>query len=84
MMGGGAGANAASMPLQWIEFAANHVAVFDGRETKLFAEFSADIEPKQLALKHYSDQLPSLETGWRNGIYRLERDRLIICWTSNG
>jgi uncharacterized protein (TIGR03067 family) len=77
----GAGASAGSSPLQWIEFADDHVVVFDGRETKLVAEFStdADIEPKRLSLRHPSFPAPDAGSDWRYGIYRLERDRLIVC-----
>ncbi len=79
MMGGGSGTSVASPPLQWIEFAAEHVVVFDGRQAKVFAEFSEDVEPKQLTLK---DLFPG-SIAWRNGIYRLDRDRLILCWTNS-
>ncbi len=87
MMGGGA---SETSPLQWIEFAEDHVLAFDGREGRLRAEFIEDSEPIGILLK-----LPhivfssggSVEVGypsWRKGIIRVERDRLIVCWTLPG
>ncbi len=78
----GSGASTSSPPLQWIEFAADHVVVFDGRKAKLFAEFTEDVEPKQITLRDQSNPLPVGAIVWRNGIFRLERDRLIVCWTT--
>jgi uncharacterized protein (TIGR03067 family) len=68
--------------LQWIEFAADHVVVFDGRSAKLAAEFFADVEAgtKTLRLNQQFSEQPGTESVWRQGIYRLERDRLILCW----
>jgi uncharacterized protein (TIGR03067 family) len=77
-----AGANVASPMLQWIEFKDDEVIAFDGREAKLLAEFREDTEPKRLSLRHQTIPSPDAATGWRYGIYRLERDRLIICWTN--
>ncbi|MBC7820148.1 MAG: SUMF1/EgtB/PvdO family nonheme iron enzyme, partial [Planctomycetaceae bacterium] len=79
---GGAGANATSPTLQWIEFKADEVVAFDGRESKLLAEFSEDVEPKRLSLRHQTIPSPDTTTDWRYGIYRLDRDRLILCWTN--
>ncbi len=84
--GGGMGAGNVAPPLQWIEFTEDRVVVFDGREAKLVAEFSdgAKDEPKRLSLMFASAPSPDVSSDWRYGIYRLERDRLIVCWTNGG
>ena len=69
-------------PVQWIEFAADHALVFDGRQAKLKAEFSEDVEPKCFSLSDAKSPAPDAATDWRHGIFRLERDRLILCWTN--
>lgn len=79
---GGMGASAASPPLQWIEFASDHVVVFGGQQAKLFAEFTEDVEPKQIKLRDQPNPLSISAVVWRSGIFRVERDRLIICWTT--
>ncbi len=82
----GAGATETS-PLQWIEFAEDHVLAFDGREGRLRAEFDEDDEPKRFTLRLLAAPSSSGSTGnldWRYGIFRVEQDRLIVCWTAPG
>ena len=83
MMGmSGAAAIFPGPPVHWIEFAADHVLVFDGRQAKLKVEFSEDVEPKRFSLSDAKSPAPDAATDWRHGIFRLERDRLILCWTN--
>ena len=82
MAGGASPSTTPGPPLQWIEFASDRVVLFDGRESKVVGTFDAEKEPKQLRLLRVVGTESQPTARWRNGIFRLERDRLIICWTT--
>ena len=82
MAGGASPSTTPGPPLQWIEFASDRIVLFDGRESKVIGTFDAETEPKQLRLLRVVGTESQPTARWRNGIFRLERDRLIICWTT--
>lgn len=71
-------------PMQWISFTGNLVEVYDGQTTPLLASFDLDQVPHRIHLSNPQQTRTGMAKAWRLGIFRLERDRLIICWTVGG